>query len=364
MLKHPVAENAKISPFLVFYLIMGMQIGIGILGFQRQIAKAAGYDAWISVLAAGLTVHVIIWMIYKITETAQGDLVQVHEFIFGKMIGKLLSSLGILYAFIYALTVLRIFIEIIQVWVFRDISPFWYGLAYLILCIYIIFGGFRTVAGIALFSCILPSYLLLTFAYPIQFSDITNIQPILSHPFKDMMKAYYQMSLTYTGYETLLFFYPFIKDPHKSKKWAHLAVFTTTIIYTILTLITFSYFAEKQLQETIWPTLNMWKIVELPFVERFEYIGIANWNLIILPNVCISLWVASRLGKRIFHIHQKVGVISISIVCLITIYFIDTRAQIMFISDLTGKVSFVFSYIYIPLLFIAVMIAKKVKHSD
>ncbi len=93
MYKHPVAENAKISPFLVFYLIIGMQIGIGILGFQRPIAKDAGYDAWISVLAAGLTVHVIIWMIYKITETAKGDLVQVHEFIFGKTIGKLLSSL-------------------------------------------------------------------------------------------------------------------------------------------------------------------------------------------------------------------------------------------------------------------------------
>ncbi len=135
------------------------------------------------------------------------------------------------------------------------------------------------------------------------------------------------MTLTYTGYETLLFFYPFIKDPQKSKKWAHLAVFTTTIIYTILTLITFSYFAEKQLQETIWPTLNMWKIVELPFVERFEYIGIANWNLIILPVVCIPLWIASRLGKRIFHIRQSTGVIAIAIVCLIAIYFYRNKGS-------------------------------------
>jgi spore germination protein AB len=364
MLKQQVAENAKISPFLVFYLIVGMQIGIGILGFQRPIAKAAGYDSWISVVAAGLTIHVIIWMIYKITETAGGDLVHVHEFIFGKKIAKLLSSLFILYELMLSITVLRAFIEIVQVWVFRDITPFWYGLAYLILCIYIVYGGFRTVAGIAFFSCILPSYLLLTFVYPIQFSDITNIQPIFDHSFKDMMKAFYQMSLTYTGYEALLFFYPFIKDPQKSKKWAHMAVFTTTFIYTILALITFSYFAEKQLQETIWGTLNMWKIVEMPFVERFEYIGIANWNLIILPNVCIPLWVASRIGKRIFHIRQKIGVIVIAAFCLITLSFIKTRTQVLFLSDLTGKISFVFSYIYIPFLFIAAMIAKKVKQRD
>ncbi|MDQ1000980.1 spore germination protein AB [Neobacillus niacini] len=360
----PVAENSKISPSLVFYLVIGMQIGIGILGFQRQIAKDAGYDAWISVLAAGLSVHVFIWMIYKITETADGDLVQVHEYIFGKKIAKLFSSLYILYACLVCITVLRTFIEIIQVWMFRDLSPFWFSLGYLILCIYIVFGGFRTVTGIAFFSIILPSYLIFAFAYPLPFSDITNIQPIFTHSFKEMTKAYYDMALTFSGFETLLFFYPFIKEPQKSKKWAHLAVLTTTIIYTVLTLLTFSYFAEKQLQETIWPTLNMWKIVELPFVERFEYIGIANWNLIILPNVCIPLWVASRLCKQIFHIRQQLGVIAVSIVCLVASSFMNTRNQILFLGEFSGKMSFLFIFVYIPFLLIAVMIAKKVKHDD
>ena len=96
-MSQPVAENKKISPFLVYYLIIGMQIGIGILGYQRIIAKDAGYDAWVSVVLAGLTIHIHIWMMYKILETVDGDLFKVHQYIFGKMFGKIVSSIFIFY---------------------------------------------------------------------------------------------------------------------------------------------------------------------------------------------------------------------------------------------------------------------------
>lgn len=360
-MSQPVAENKKISPFLVYYLIIGMQIGIGILGYQRIIAKDAGYDAWVSVVLAGLTIHIHIWMMYKILETVDGDLFKVHQYIFGKIFGKVVSSIFIFYFCLYATTVLRAFVEVVQVWVFPDLSVFWFSLAFCILCVYIVFGGFRTVTGIAYFGTVLPVYLVFIFAYALPYSDFSNIQPVLDHPIKGLLMAYYHMSLTYTGFETLLFVYPFIKDPQKSKKWAHMSVLTTTIIYTGLALITFAYFSERQLQETIWPTLNIWKIVEMPFVERFEYIGIANWNLIVLPNVCISLWIASRIMKQIFNFKQRKGVIVLSLICLIASSLVTTRMGINNLSDLFGKMSFALNSVYIPCLFIAVMIAKRVK---
>lgn len=359
----PIAENSKISPFLIFYLIISMQIGIGILGYQRVIAKDAGYDSWIAVLAAGLMIHLIIWMMYKILETVDGDMIKVHQYIMGEKLGKYFSSIFILYFCLYATTVLRSFVEVIQVWMFPDMSIFWFSFAFFVLCIYIVFGGFRTVTGIAFFGTMLPVYLVFIFGYALPYSDISNIQPIMDHSFKQLIKAYFHMSLTYTGFETLLFVYPFIKDPHKSKKWAHISVLTTTIIYTALALMTFSYFAEKQLQETIWPTLNIWKIVEMPFVERFEYIGIANWNLIVLPNVCISLWIASRLMKQIFNFRQRKGVIITSLLCLIGSSLVTTRMEINTLSDFFGYSSFVLNSLYVPCLFIAVMIAKKVRRN-
>jgi spore germination protein AB len=362
MSQQPVPERLQISPFLVLYLIMSMQIGIGVLGYQRIIAEAAGYDAWISVLGAGLSIHIIIWMIYKICGTVDGDIVAANAYVFGKKIGNLVSSFFIIYLLIFALAVLRTFIEVIQVWMFPELSIFWFSLVFLILAVYIVFGGFRTVTGIAFFCIVLPSYLLLTFSFALKYADFRNLLPIFDHSAKDLITSAYKMSLTYIGFEIPLFFYPFVKDAPKSQKWAHLGVFLTTSIYTILAIITFAYFSEDQLAKSIWATLEMWKIVSMPFVERFEYIGIANWNLIILPNICIALWGSSIILKRAFKLRQKKGVIILALFCLIAITFFDTRAKINFLNDWTGKIGFVVTYLYIPFLFIATMIVKKVKN--
>ncbi|MEC1891255.1 GerAB/ArcD/ProY family transporter [Cytobacillus firmus] len=361
MKEQPIPERLQISPFLVFYMVMSIQIGIGVLGYQRIIAMDAGYDAWISILFAGGCIHVIVWLIYKICETAGGDIVTAHKYVAGNFIGKALSAIFIAYFILFSLTVLRTFIEVIQVWMFPEISTFWFSFAFMALCVYIIFGGFRTVVGIAFFELVLPAYLLLTFGWAIKFSNFYNLLPIWDHSIKELLTASYHMSLAFIGFESIIFFYPFIKEPKKSQKWAHFAVLTTTIIYTILAIITFAYFSEDQLSKQIWPSLTMWKIVEMPFVERFEYIGIANWNLIILPNVCISVWIASRLIKRVFNIRQKAGVFFVVAAVLSIINFLDTRKEINTLNDYVGKMGFIFNFIYIPLLFAAVMMTKKLK---
>ncbi len=356
-----ILERYKISPFLVFYLILSMQIGIGILGFQRTLSIHSSQDAWISVLIAGLSLHVYLWMIYKIAETVNGDIVTAHIYVAGNLIGKLISSLFIVYFFINMLTVLRSYIEIIQVWMFPDLSTFWFSFAILLLSIYVINGGFRTVVGISFFGFILPSYLFLIFGYNLKFSNFNHLLPIWEHSLKDILLGSYHMSLTIIGFETVLFFYPFIKDPQKSKKWAHFALLSTTFIYTGLMVLTIAYFSDEQLHKSIWATLTMWKIVKMPFMDRFEYIGIATWMLVILPNICTSIWIASRMLKRIFHIQQKKGIYFITIVTLIVINFFQTHDKVAKLQEYTAKTGFVCIFIYIPLLFISVMIAKRVK---
>ena len=46
----------------------------------------------------------------------------------------------------------------------------------------------------------------------------------------------------------------------------------------------------------------MLKIIKVPFIQRFEYIIIFLWFLIILPNLCLTIWSACRISKYSFHI--------------------------------------------------------------
>ncbi|MBS4174365.1 GerAB/ArcD/ProY family transporter [Bacillus sp. FJAT-49736] len=356
-----ISESQKFSPFFLFFLVQSMQIGTGLLGFQKFVAIYAGYDGWQSVLFAGLTMNIIMWFVFKQLEMVNGDLCDIHWTVFGKPIGNLFNIFIALYYVWYALTVLRNYIEIVQVWMFPDLSTFWFAISYLVLCVYIIYGGFRTIVGISFFSFILPFYIIFVQGFTLPFSDFHHFLPVFDHSINDVVNAAQQMSLANSGFETLLIYYPFLKNPKKAKKYGQISLLFTTLMYLFTTLITFAYFAQTELKREIWPTLTAYKIVKLPVVERFEYIGIANWCLTILPSSCITLWCAGRLLKRTTKIKMKYGVLLYGALILLGCIAIKTRAEIDILNALTNDFGFFMGYIYIPLLFVLLWLAIKIK---
>ncbi|MDQ0218697.1 GerAB/ArcD/ProY family transporter [Peribacillus cavernae] len=117
-MKTLINERFLVSPYLVFFLIYSNIIGIGIMSFQRDIIEDAGYDAWISVILTGLSIHILLWMMYRIHKIANNDVIYIHQFCFGKWIGGLLNVFIITYFFVLALIVFRVYIEVVQVWMF------------------------------------------------------------------------------------------------------------------------------------------------------------------------------------------------------------------------------------------------------
>ncbi|QFT88547.1 Spore germination protein YndE [Bacillus sp. THAF10] len=353
-----IPQRFQVSPFLVFYLIHSTQFGVGALGYQRIIAMSAGYDAWIGIILIGIFTHIVVYMMYKICEKSKGDLASAHRLVYGKWIGQGFNLFFILYFIASTVNVLRTYIEVIQVWLFPDFKTWFFSLFFLLLVYYIITGGFRVITGIAFLGVILPSYLYVMMIIPLEYANFRNILPIFDHSFKDIFLASKDMTLSMLGFETLLIYYPFLKNPEKSKKWAHLGVFVTTFVYVTFALVTFSYFSEGKLAKNIWATLSIWKIIELPFVERVEYIGIANWCLIILPNVCIFLWCASRLAKRMTNLKHRTTLLLLTIIVFILMNQFEDRKLINKLNDYIGQVGFYMLYVYIPLLFLLVIFAR------
>ncbi|WP_261132995.1 spore germination protein [Bacillus sp. Marseille-Q3570] len=356
-----LSENAMVSPTLVFFLIHSMQIGVGILGFQRYISMDAGYDAWVSILVSGIFMHILLWMIYQILQDSQGDIVSVHNEIYGKYIGSFLSFVLSIYYLLLSLTVLRTFIEVLQVWIFPRMNIWIFSFLFLLLAYYFASGGFRVVAGICLISVILGLPIMVLFFYAIQYGHVENLFPIVNHSLLEILNATKTATLSFLGIELLLVYYPFIKKPESSKKWAHHGLFLTTMIYLGTALVSFIYFSEKGIQNVIWPTLSLWKMVELPFVERFEYLGIGMWVYVILPNICLALWTASRIPKRIFNIKQKWVLIVYFAFLFLASILLKSREMIDMLNDWAGKIGF-YILLYIPVLFVLQKISQRVRN--
>lgn len=361
-----VKENEQVSSFFVFFLVHSMHIGVGILGFQRYIAMDAGYDAWISVILAGIGIHFSLWLSYKVLDRSKGDLIDIHAQLFGKWLGRLLSLAFLVYALALVVTVLRTFTEIVQVWIFQELSTWAFCAMFLAIVCSFVAGGFRVVTGVCFLSVIYGLPLLVVKYFPLTNAHFENLLPVLDHSIWELLKATKTMTLGFIGFEILFLYYPLIKNAAASQKWAHYGVLYSTMMYLISAVVSFVYYSEEQLSMVTWATLTLWKTVDLPFIERFEYVGIAVWVTVVLSNICLGLWGAHHVFSRLFPVLKnppftKPVLALLALLVLISCGLLESRAQIDLLNNMMSRVGCYFLYGYIPFLFIMQWIVLKIR---
>jgi spore germination protein (amino acid permease) len=355
----------QVSPYFLFFIIFTSQVGVGILGFQRGIAKEAGYDAWISVLLAGFLAQILIWIMLKLVSKGKGDIVTIHQKVFGKYIGGFFSLLMMLYYGLASVSVLRSYIEIVQVWMFPTLPTWCLSILLMILSYYIISGGFRIVTGICFLSVLFPLFSLTSlYFFPLKYAHFQNLLPILDHTPKEIISGIRSSIYTMAGFEILLMVYPFIDKRKPSHKYAHLGVLATTLLYTLSAVIAFLFFSEKQLSKTIWSELSMTKVIHFSYLERFEYIYISMYMLTIIALISLLLWSSSRGFKLIFHIKQKYPLLILCLVNVVICQILTNRMLITKYLDLISQINFWMFYVYIPLLFLLFIVFKRGHHDE
>ncbi|MDF2959326.1 MAG: spore germination protein [Paenibacillus sp.] len=357
-MQNRVKENYTISGYFVFFLIGVPQAAANIFNFQSLVIGDAGQDAWISIILMGLSLHLIIWMIYKMLGNPAKDVIDLHRTIFGNFMGNAVSLLLVGYYFIMALFYFRAYIEIIQVWVFPTVRT--WAMAGLLICMiyYVVSGGFRVVAGFSFFYMALIPLLFLLY-FPIREGNIHHLLPLLNHSFLDLLKGSRSSSFIFFGLEALLIYFPFLKLPEKNVKWAHFALLFTTFKYTAIIIVTLMYFSQGLLKHTLWPTLAMSKIIELSFIARFEYFYIFMWLLVIIPTVCIPIWCCTRIMKRVAALKPRLSLPIILAALFIAALAFNERTKIDAFEKFINELGFYFIFAYIPLLLIITSVALK-----
>lgn len=356
-----INKNEQISPFLVFFLILKVQIGVGVLGFQRLIIKSAGNDAWIAVIAAGLLFSIVIWCMFTLLNSQKQDLMGIHTQLFGKVLGGFLNMIWITYWLLMGIAVYRAYVEVVQAWMFPQINVMTFSIVFALLIYYTVSGGFQVLTGICFLGVIIPSYLILTIFFPLEYTDFRNLLPVWNHSYKEIALAARDMSLSYMGFSTLLMFYPLIKQPKKANKWAQLANILSLLSYLLLTIVSIGFYSENQISRYVWATLSFWSIVQVPFIERFEYIGIATWVIFILPNICLFIWAATKGTSVLFKVEpNRISILFLVILIVVSLALKD-RETINTFQDYMSGVGFILYTVYIPILLCLSYIMSKIR---
>jgi spore germination protein (amino acid permease) len=350
-----------INAILLIFIVHSMQLGVGIQGFQRIVYTEAKHDAWISVIVSGVASSLIAFLMVRTLKMYKNpDIYGIHYDLLGKWVGMAVNLIYVSYCLGAFLVIIRNYIEVIQAWVFPEVPTWFLAFTLILLVLYGVLGGIRIVVGVSFFSVFLALWMLLLLGYPLQFINWQNIIPFFESSYLDILKGAYTMTFTVIGFEIIYSFYPNIKEKNKTDLYIQIGLIYTTLLYTVIMLVSLSYFSGGQLERTIWGTLTLFKIVRLPFIERFEYVAVTFWMLIILPNLMLYLWSAARGMARIFKKKEKTFILIFASLLFFLVLIFVTRDQINSLNDQFAKIAFYVVYCYPILLYLLVVIKKKI----
>ncbi len=350
---------------MLMFIIHSVQAGVGMAGLPRIVYLEAQHDAWISVFLAGVFTAVVLGLIITMLRQYDSpDLYGIHLDIFGKWIGNTLSFIYMIYMSASFFIIFMNYIEIVQVWIFPDLPTWQLAVVLNLLSIYAVYGGIRVIVGVAFLSVTGTFWLAVVLFVPVQYGDFTHIFPIMNTDIKHLIRGIHSTTLSMMGFELIMFVYPFVKEKQKTMIFAQLGNLVTTLVFTAATIISIVFFASNSLEKTIWPLLSMFKIVRLPNLERFEFIAVSFWMLIILPNMCLYLWSASKGFSRIFKGKQKMGIWIIAGITFLGSFFIRARYEMNTATDIVAKAGFYAAFCYPILLSLIVLVKKRVYRKE
>lgn len=359
-------KDLQIHAFLLFFVLCNTQIGVGIFNFQRSIYQAAGHLAWLSVIVAGIFTHLIVWLIVRTLDRYESsDLYGIQYDLFGKGISMILNSAYLLYFLGVFTAIMRNYVEVIQAWIFPDISSWVVLLLLSILTIYAGSGGIRVIIGLCVIGFVLIVLASVLFYSPLKYAVWSQLLPLeVKEPMK-ILNGAWEMGFSLAGFEIIMLLYPFIRNKKRVLLHAQLGIAFSNIVYLIIMIISIVYFSSCQLERAVWPSINLLKIVKYPYLERLEFIVISLWMLVTLTGLSITMWAITRGCKRMWGGRPQVVMIIVVIVTFMISMNIEEHIQIEKFNNWIDMSTLLFSYLYpILLCFIAsiVLAHRKRKH--
>ena len=360
-----IKPTQQINAFLIVFIISANQVGIGVMGFQQQLYQIAKQDSWISLIFSFLLAHLSIFIIIKTLELYESkDIFEINQDIFGTFIGNFLNVLYVSFCSTIFLIILRTYIEIINTWVFYNLSSLFLSVTLLLLLIYAFTGNLRVIVGVSFFTIIMAFYWNFFIIIPLEYAEVNYLLPVFQTDILDILKGTYFMAFTIIGFEIINVIYPFIKEKNKVNRYAHLGLLATLLIFLPILLVSLVYFSGEQLSKTFWPTLTMLGNVRLPFIERIDIFLICFSVVIILPNLCLYAWAVYRGINRMVHISSAKFIWSFSLLMCILTLLIQSAQQLEEISKIFTPIGFTVVYVYPFFLYILALVKRKFRKTQ
>ncbi len=362
-----INDNDKISPLQYTLLIAATLIGAGILSMPRGVVEEAGSDGWLAAIGGGLMSIFITYFIHKLALMfPQDTFVVFSQKILGRWLGLLLSMIYVVYYFLFSALEVRILGDVSNVYLLNR-TPFEFLMfAYLWVTIIATRNGIEGIGRLCMLFfpiTLILSLLIGLFMYPKL--DFTHLLPILHTPWQNVTHAIFLTSLSYLGFEIVLFLVPSLKKPQEALKNAVIGICIITGLYTFFVIINTALFGIDEIKSITWPTISYIKMIEFPgqILERFESILLAIWATTAFTTSIVFTYLAAYITAQITGFREFKPILYFMMPFIYLVAFIPAHVDhTAAMGDFIGKYGLIFISATTILLLLVAKIRKKGMH--
>jgi len=309
----------EITTMQYIFLIFTTELGIGVLPLPANIVRHVGTDAWISVILGWALVSAASLAIIQVMKRyPEGTLFDLLTDYCGKWAGRAGAIVTALYFafFVYA-TFVRIILYI-KVWLLPQTPSIVIMILLTIPTWLIVRNGLRVQGRYAEFVVFVLCWMPIGYMFVLKEAHPLHLLPLFKEGWKEHLAAVQEMVLNYIGFEMAFIFYPFLKKKQHAAAGVIIGNTLTMLVYLLVTFTCLMVFSPDEIKLYNEPNISVLKIVEFPFLERFEVLFLSVYILIAcmtwIPTMyCTVFCTGWLLGKKDHKRHLFVFMLSLVI---------------------------------------------------
>lgn len=279
-------EKGKISSFQMGIMMYPVVIGTGIIFIPGVTAKYAEQDMWLSPIWAffiGVLAVYTAALLHRMYP--KQTIIQYSEQILGKIPGKVLSFIFILFYLQMNAGGVRIYADFVAGSFFSHTPLIVIISTMILVCSFAVRGGLEVVGRAAQFF--MPLYvffLIFLIILILPELDPMNILPIMKHGIVPSIKGAITPQSWFAELLLITFLLPYLTDVEKGRKWSVISAITIMLTFVVTNLVTLFLFGEITASFTY------------PLLTTARYISIADF-LQHLESIVMAIWVAGTFVK-------------------------------------------------------------------
>ena len=304
-----IADDDVITPYQIAMIVIMVLTGAGVFSVPRILAECAGSNLLIILLFAGAIVLGLTYIIIALNCRFPGKTLPDYSIeIIGKAPAKILTILYVLYFLVFISMEVRIISEIVKLFLLTEAPVELIILCMILTSTYAVRGGVECIGRI---SELFFPLLFIPFAFMLLPGltdvDFSNLLPVFYGFEKKLFRSLPGLALSFAGFETLLIYMGFMKEPKKTYKYALRGLVFVTVSYMIIAGLCISKFGIEWTKKMVWPVLGYVRSINLPglFIERLDGVMLGIWILAIYTTVIILYFALTFSLSKIFETKEQ-----------------------------------------------------------